>query len=78
MIGSPWELWITMPLDHWVRLNKPEELGFANAARRSVEDLAPERTGAVPPPIAFILEKELAEHNAIMREAANAGARDEF
>ena len=67
-----------MPLDHWVRLNKPEEVGFASAARRSVEDLAPERAGAVPPPIPFILEKELGEHNAIMREAADAGARGLF
>jgi hypothetical protein len=76
MIGPPWVLRITVPLDHWVRLNKPEEVGFANAARRSVEDLAPERAGAVPPPISFILEKELIEHNAIMREAAGAGARE--
>ncbi len=30
----------------------------------------------MPPPIPFVLEKEFGEHNAIMREAAHAGARD--
>jgi hypothetical protein len=55
MVGPLWVLRITVPLGHWVRLIKPEEVGLASAARWSRRAAAVVVDLLVMSPVLFVV-----------------------